>query len=361
MEGPEPLDHDLVEVEVNVHDFKPLPPEFVKLKKPRLRTHLTPGWFFVACTVLAFLLALFVVVFIVWFRYHGKGHTVCGGGPTTQLTNTSGVLPTISDSVTGCESETLVSAIMPVYSFLRGFQILGEHWTLMHEVSERLAPNGKPYAGKLAWKSANVRFELRERPFFKGLADRPKLWKVLAITTTALSSVAQYSLILLLAVRSEVAIKPHKAFTYLFVFAYLVYAIFDTFLRAVSQPWRYWSAMKLRFGLLLVACVAAFVFWYEAERNISSENVAKAEYVLAAAILSHGVFAAWFLKDLPLFVHSVPKAYYDGPMQVSEEKQPLMLTQARNQWPVPLRCRASPLKSLWPELTPSASDTLTRL
>jgi Frag1/DRAM/Sfk1 family len=354
------VDVDLVPVDVDVNFIEePLNPEIFKIKKARLRTPLTPGWFFAACAALAFGIAVSVVIFVVVFRYKGLGHTVCRDWEHTNITHTSPKLPTISDSVLGCEAETFVSAAMPVYSFLRGFQILGEHWTLMYEVSERLDQNAQPVS-PAPWTSAGVRLELKDKWYARHLYNRPTLRKRLAITVTVLSAVAQYSLILLLAVRSEVALGPHIAFTVIFVIAYIVYAVLDTYLRLVSQPRRYKGMMVLRLGLLLVACVAACVFLYYAVfDNISTEIVAKSEYVLSAAILAHGVTAAFFLWDLPLYVHSRRKAYYSGPVEDTIPRSTLARYTGETWLAAPYRCRTSssqetPLlgrKSAWPEAT----------
>lgn len=270
------------------------------------------GNFFQICTGLAFVVAAAVVITVVMVRKFGGGNAICGDASTAFGGQEE--WPTISDSVRGCEAETLVSALMPVYAFLRAMQIIGEFWTMLNRPSVALARTNSPGGG--------VAFDVPDdaEPKPDGVATyvskqvekaqrRVFPWACAVLVTSSLS---QYFLILLLAVRSEVAMEPHKWFTGLFVLCYLTYAGLDTGVRTINhdQPrrfslWYFWRGV-----LLLLAAASSLAFGIAVcATNISSQDVAFAEYALATCILLHGVFAIPLLEKLPSVVTTAPYVY----------------------------------------------------
>lgn len=269
------------------------------------------GNFFQICTCLAFFVAAAVVITVVAIRKFGGGNAICGDASTAFGGQEE--WPTISDSVRGCEAETLVSALMPVYAFLRAMQIIGEFWTMLNRPSVALA-RIKPPGGRVAF---DVPTDVNPKPdvaeYVSTQVEKAQRrvfpWACAVLVTSSLS---QYFLILLLAVRSEVAMEPHKWFTFLFVLCYLAYAALDTGVRTINhdQPRRFSWWYFGRGVLLLLAAASGLAFGIAAfATNISSQDVAFAEYALAACILLHGLLAIPLLENLPSVVTTAPYVY----------------------------------------------------
>jgi hypothetical protein len=228
---------------------------------------------------------------------------------------------TFSASIIGYPSRALFTAALPLYGFARGIQILCEYYGSIYMRNVKLSRTGDippKFAKKLAEKKAckwlledSVKPELRIDAFIqsKQLCAKPRFKDIMKVIFDAL---AQYFLILLLAVTSTEAQNQHEAFTILFVIFYVLFGVFDIMVhKDVAPDQKYLFYIRTALWVPIVCVAIAFGISYRSDRQ---DLVAYFEYALAILFLSHGYIGAFYYKDVRFAFLYQPKVTCDREM-----------------------------------------------
>jgi hypothetical protein len=168
-------------------------------------------------------------------------------------------------------NRAIVTAGLPVYAFLRGVQLILEYFVTLHLAQS--APTTK------------------------------RQW--LAGFSVAANGISQYSLVLLLAVTSTDAMSLHIVCTVVFVTAYAVYALIDTYthihFQTKNQRWWWWAAV-IRSILVVGIGISIGFFAANAYRDGHKHAMMVSEWCLAAFVLAHGLVGGVYVHDLTLDV-----------------------------------------------------------
>jgi len=216
---------------------------------------LTRG-FTLAVVLLAFVVAVTILVWIESISY----------------ARTNGLTTISAAAGDAYPNRAIVTAGLPVYAFLRGVQLILEYFVTLH----------------LAATTPTAQ----------------KQW--LAGVSVATNGISQYSLVLLLAVTSTDAMPLHIVCTVVFVAAYAVYALIDTYTHIrfqLKSPRRWWLwAAVIRSILVVGIGISIGFFAANAYRDGHKHAMMVSEWCLAAFVLAHGLVGGVYVHDLTLDV-----------------------------------------------------------